>query len=269
MRNIIVVSASSDIGAALCRSWNQSGNRVMGTYRTFSPLVQELQKQMPFVHCDLDDPTSLQAACQELTHQMPVWDVLVFSPGLMDPIGCFEKVDFNAWEKAVQINLLRPLEMLHRLLPYRNRQQRPTVLFFSGAGTNQAAPRYSAYAVSKIALIKMCELLDAEIPDTRFSILGPGWVKTKIHQSTLKAGQEQAGSNYQRTLQQLAGNEWTSMEQVIDCCNWVIQSPCVGINGRNFSVVFDRWGTKELEEALQQDADMYKLRRNKNSWKAE
>ena len=32
----------------------------------------------------------------------------------------------------------------------------------------------------------MAELLDHEMIDTKVVILGPGWVKTKMHQETLK-----------------------------------------------------------------------------------
>ncbi len=33
------------------------------------------------------------------------------------------------------------------------------------------------------------------------------------------------------------------------------------------SVVFDKWGSNELELALKENKDMYKLRRYKNDWK--
>jgi len=99
----------------------------------------------------------------------------------------------------------------------------------------------------------------------RFVIVGPGWVKTKIHGSTLKAG-VQAGANYQRTLEKLAGNEWMPMERVLDCCDWLVNAPRESISGRNFSVVSDRWGTEELERRLAQEPNMYKLRRYGNEW---
>jgi NAD(P)-dependent dehydrogenase (short-subunit alcohol dehydrogenase family) len=63
----------------------------------------------------------------------------------------------------------------------------PSVVFFSGAGTNGPAPSYSAYCASKILLIKMCELLDSETPDASFFIIGPGMVRTKIHEQTLRS----------------------------------------------------------------------------------
>ncbi len=111
----------------------------------------------------------------------------------------------------------------------------------------------------------MTELLDAEIPDTRFAIVGPGWVKTKIHDATLSAG-EKAGDNYQRTIEKLAGDECTDMNDVLDCCDWLINAPREAVSGRNLSVVFDRWGTDRLTEMLIKNPDMYKLRRYGNDW---
>jgi len=128
---------------------------------------------------------------------------------------------------------------------------------------------YSAYTISKIALIKMCELLDAEIPDTNFVILGPGWVKTKIHQATLDAGGQKAGANYQKTITKLAGDECTPMDKVVACCDWLLGAERKAVSGRNFSLVFDKWGSAALTEELLKDPNMYKLRRHKNDWNNE
>ena len=136
-------------------------------------------------------------------------------------------------------------------------------MFFAGGGTNSATVNYSAYTISKIALIKMCELLDAEVKDVRFTILGPGWVGTKIHQATLKA-KEDAGANYETTKYKLNSDELTPMNEVLDCCDWLINSPREVISGRNFSAVFDKWGSKELSQELVRDSEMYKLRRHGN-----
>jgi NAD(P)-dependent dehydrogenase (short-subunit alcohol dehydrogenase family) len=137
------------------------------------------------------------------------------------------------------------------------------VLLFAGGGTNDAPLNYSAYTISKIALIKMCELLDAEIPDTRFVIVGPGVVQTKIHRATVEAG-ARAGQNAQRAREALEGSHCTPMERVLDCCDWVVEAPRESISGRNFSIVFDAWGTEALERQLMQDPDLYKLRRSGN-----
>jgi NADP-dependent 3-hydroxy acid dehydrogenase YdfG len=143
-----------------------------------------------------------------------------------------------------------------------------TVICFAGGGTNNATTHYSGYTVSKIASIKFCELLDAEILDTKFTILGPGWIKTKIHNETLKAGVK-AGENFSKTKLKIENDDMELMQNVVDCVNWVIQTPKSIVSGRNFSVVNDPWREEHLGEYLINDINAYKLRRYKNEYKFE
>ena len=264
----VIVSISSDIGCALAQRWQQRGIEVGGTYRKTSPSVADLKgRGVKTFHCDLSQDRSIQNACVALRRDFDQWDYLILCPGTLDPVGAFAEGNFETWQKSVEINFLKQLQFVHELLPSRNRAgtHPPVVLFFAGGGTNSATENYSAYTVSKIALIKMCELLDAEIPDTNFIILGPGWVKTKIHQETLQAGPK-AGANYEKTIEKLSGQECTPMEKVLDCCDWLLQADRKTVSGRNFSVAFDKWGAEALSKKLVEDKNMYKLRRNGNDW---
>ena len=271
MKHAIIISASSDIGAALAKKWSGEGWKVYGTYRTQSPLVSELAHPfgVQLVPCDLTDGSSLTSACLALNQLCPQWDVLVMAPGTVEPIGSFQELDFDRWEEGIQVNFLRQLKIVHQLLPSRNLAAplEPVVLFFAGGGTNNAVLNYSSYTISKIALVKMCEFLDAEIPDTRFVILGPGCVKTKIHEPTLKLAQETKHAQYKKTLERLQNeSQCVPMDQVVDSCHWLVTTQCKQVRGRNFSTAFDPWGSKLLEKELELDPDMYKLRRHKNNW---
>lgn len=265
-RNAIVISASSDIGAAITRRRLERGWNVWGTYRTFSPDVEALGAAgARLVPCDLADAASITAAGARWKESTEGWDVLFMCPGALDPVGRFIDCDFDAWERSVTVNFTRQMRLLHALAPGRrlDAPRGPCVVFFAGGGSNDAPVNYSAYIVSKIALTKMCELLDAETPDTRFVIVGPGWMKTKIHQATLAAG-ERAGANYRRTIEKLSGSECTSMDELLNCLDWLTEQPRETIGGRNFSVVFDRWGSEEFAHRLNAEPDMYKLRRSGN-----
>lgn len=267
-RSAIIISASSDIGAAMCARWKSNGWKVYGTYRTKSPTTEALAKTgVKLVFCDLADVASVRDSCSQLRKLCSLWDALVMCPGTQDPVGPFSDCSFDEWEESLKVNFGSQLRIVHHLLPARNVKGtfEPIVLLFAGGGTNSAPQNYSAYTISKVALIKMCELLDAEVPDTRFAIVGPGWVKTKIHEATLRAGAK-AGANYERTKNKLAGDECTPMEDVLDCCDWVVNTTRRSIGGRNISVVFDRWGDKKLEKMLAENPDMYKLRRHGNDW---
>jgi NAD(P)-dependent dehydrogenase (short-subunit alcohol dehydrogenase family) len=268
-RSAIIISASSDIGAAMCTRWKSNGWKVYGTYRTKSPATEALAGMgVKLVYCDLADAASIRDSCFQLRMLCPRWDALVLCPGTQKPVGAFSDCSFEEWEESLKVNFSSQLRIIPHLLPARHTKValEPIVLLFAGGGTNSAPQNYSAYTISKVALIKMCELLDTEIPDTRFAIVGPGWVKTKIHEATLKA-RGKAGANYQRTKEKLASDECTPMETVLDCCDWVINAPRKVVSGRNFSVVFDKWGDAELEQALIANSDMYKLRRHGNDWR--
>lgn len=266
MSTRLIISISSDIGLALARRWRSQGHRIFGTYRTRSDGLAALEAEgAQAVHCDMGDTGSVARASDDLLRQCGAWDAVVFGTGATDPIGPFAETDFDAWARSIELNFTSQLRMLHSLLPRRNRENAlgPLVLFFAGGGVNSAPVNYSAYTLSKIALTKACELLDAEVADTRFAILGPGWVRTKIHASTL-AAQDRAGPNYERTRRKLAGDECAPMQAVLDCCDWMIATPRDVIGGRNISLVHDEWGKPSLDEMLREEPDMYKLRRAGN-----
>lgn len=266
-KKALIVGASSDIGIALCNDWVSKNWELAGTYRTKSDMVERLSDRIgTLVQCDLKNSKSVDDACNELCKAMANWDVLVLGPGLQEPVGLFNECDFDAWEESVKVNFTSQLRFLHRLLASRSTQSLcgPTVLFFAGGGVNSAPVNYSAYTVSKIALIKMVELLAAELPDVKFLIVGPGWVKTKIHQSILDAG-ERAGESYERTVQMFKDGTFTPMKKVVECCNTLISGSREILTGRNFSVAFDRWDDPHLAQLLEKDPDMYKLRRYGNN----
>lgn len=269
VRRAVIVSASSDIGAALAGHWLSLGWLVTGTYRTESASVHDLKRRgVPLVHCDVGDPRSVAKACEGLRETLGAWDVLVLCPGAQEPVGAFEACSFGEWEASLRVNFSGQMHIVHEMLPWRSKNWDigPCAVFFAGGGTNSATLNYSAYTISKIALIKMCELLGAEIPDTRFVIIGPGWVRTKIHEATLNAGPDAAGANYERTRAMLANGDLVSMDKVVSSCDWVISQPREVVGGRNFSTLHDAWGTGELVEALRHSPDMYKLRRHGNTW---
>lgn len=265
-RTAILVAASSDIGTALARHWCARGWRLAGTYRTRSVAVDALEREgMALMPCDLADSASVDEVCGALRARIGAWDLLVLCPGTLEPVGPFLDTDMEAWEASVQVNLVSQLRVVHRLLPARRhgRVPEPGVLFFAGGGTNSAPMNASAYTLSKIALIKMCELLDAEMTDTRFMIAGPGMVQTKIHHATLRAG-TRAGAIASRAADALAGRGCVPMARVLECCDWLADAPREAVSGRNISVASDAWGSDALLEALRDDPQLYKLRRHGN-----
>jgi NAD(P)-dependent dehydrogenase (short-subunit alcohol dehydrogenase family) len=262
----VIISISSDIGTSIGLDWLKQGEHVVGTYRTWSKNCDDLLALgATLVHCDLIVDESQRQAVEAIA-KLGRWDVLVIAPGTQEPVGLFEETPFDKWEESIAVNFTKPISILHRLLTIRNSGLSETsrILFFAGGGTNSATERYSAYTVSKIALIKICELLDFEFDDCAFSILGPGWVESKIHEATITAA-SLAGDNYLKTLEMRRLNLMNPVSIVVDACNWILTQPKEVVGGRNFSAVNDKFHDPELVDNLISNPSMYKLRRSGNS----
>lgn len=263
MTTTLILSVSSDIGAALAHRRREQGGRVLGTFRTVSEDVRALERSgVTLVEADFADEVSVARACEALRREADRWDELIVAPGTLEPVGLFLDVDFAAWERSLAINLVGPLQAVHALLPARGRDA--LVVFFAGGGTQGATRRVSAYTLAKIALIKTTELLQAEIPDARFCILGPGWVKTKIHQETLRAG-ARAGDAYAATRDRLSRDHFVPMQDVLDCIDWVASQPVEVVGGRNFSVAHDPWRDPAYADWIRAHPDRGRLRRSGNT----
>ncbi|GAG88545.1 unnamed protein product [marine sediment metagenome] len=140
----------------------------------------------------------------------------------------------------------------------------PNVVFFAGGGINKAVTKFSAYTISKIMLIKVCEFLDAENEDLNIFIVGPGWTMTKIHQLILK-NIDRKDERYYKTKNFMTSKKGTSTDDIYNYIKWLCEQGRDVAGGRNFSVVYDKWrgkSGKELSIKLKKNPDMYKLRRS-------
>lgn len=260
---IIILAASSDIGAHLSEHYLRSGAEVVGTYRTRTPRVEELEKAgARLFHLDVSSAGQVTSFVEQLKASAFSWDTLVSAAGLLDPIGPFFSTNFDDWEDSFITNSTGQLRVLHALHGLRSRAGLSKVLFFAGGGTNGPFDNYSAYCLGKLALIKITELLDSECPDLQVSILGTGWVNTKIHLQTLAAG-EAAGPNFDKTRQFMdsSGGVGASLETVAKCVDWCLSAPRGAVGGRNFSLVHDQWLKPQFIEELTTNPNSHKLRR--------
>jgi NAD(P)-dependent dehydrogenase (short-subunit alcohol dehydrogenase family) len=259
----IVVGASSDIGLAISRDWLDKGISIIGSYRTHSTALSDIACRFEaLLPCDFADPPSIVRFADSIASRKHSWDYLIICPGTMEPIGNFAEVDMEAWCEGFSVNFLASMRVLHALLPLRAHDS-PFVGLFAGGGTNSAPKAFSAYTLAKIALIKAVELIDAEVADLRISILGPGWVQTKIHDETLRC-QAKAPEAFAETSRRLKKRDFHPLTRVVECVAWAMAAPKEVVSGRNFSVVHDSWGSDSLTQRLLDDFDMYKLRRANN-----
>lgn len=251
----IILSITSDIGMALAQRYGRDGYKVFGTRRSDVP-----PNSIETFYLDIDSKASVIQFAVDVKRLGVKWDTLISCPCNPLPLEPFFESEFDEWSKSVHTNAIEQLRVLHELYPYRG--EKANVVFFAGGGVNNAVLNFSAYTISKIMLIKMCEYLDAET-DLNIFAVGPGWTRTKGHHTILR-NIDAKDPRYQQTIDFLNSGKGTSMDDIYDCIRWLSEQGKEVASGRNFSVVNDKWDSGELANILRGNPDMYKLRRHGN-----
>lgn len=259
-KKIIIISISSDLGHSISCNYLNS-NKIIGTYRAYNNNLLSISKNKNLIlkKVHLTKNTSIKNFCKYILKNHKDWSHIIFCNGNLSPIEKFTKVKFEDWKESLQVNFLSTIYIINLLLK-KNKKNRK-ILFFAGSGTNNAVKYYSSYTLSKILLIKFTELLDFEEKNVDVSILGPGWIKTKIHQPTLQSKIiDLKNKKYAKIIQKKDNKKDLHLLNL--CIDWMFQNSSK-ISGRNISLKYDRFG-KRLLNRFNKDKNLYKLRRYGN-----
>ena len=260
MTKSLIIGINSGIGTALAEELNSQGHDIHGTTRAIKSNIQREENNQLY-YCDLKNISSIDRFVAAFSSKNS-WDNLIFCPAQMEPIGDFETTKIDDWLETFNVNFNSQVYLLHKLLKCK-RNKLSRVIFFAGGGVNGVTPNYSCYTTSKIAMVKLVELLDYELKNVIFTILGPGWVKTKIHDQSIDPKHKDLPS-YRETQKRIKENNFIEMQKVISSIQWILEQPKEIVGGRNFSTAHDRWEDPKLVEMLRSDKQAYKLRRHRN-----
>lgn len=181
--------------------------------------------------CDFASNESIDRAVGGIARP---WDLLIVAVGNLVPVGKFTAIHPDDWAQSIQINALGPLRMFHHLIPHRNKDA--AAVFFSGTNPGKVNPGYSAYSASKAMLARAVQEINAEL-DIKAFTLAPGFVQTKIHDATVKAGVKN---------DRLAIGGGTSHETIYKCLQHLLTRPKAEVGGK--SIYVPSWADVWKEE---------------------
>jgi len=170
---VAILARSADQLAAVASAIEATGGRVLA------------------VPADVTDAGAVAAAAEEIERRLGPVDLLVNNAGVAPPVGPLWEVDPQEWWRNVEINLRGPLLTCRAFLPGMIARGRGRIVnVTSGAGTS-GLPYFSAYITSKTALIRMTEVLVAELRDrgehgVAVFAIEPGTVRTAMVEDVLR-----------------------------------------------------------------------------------
>ena len=181
---VVITGASRGIGCHLAQRFLSCGYDVIGVSRSGASMEHPGFRS---VTADIGDLDQVRALCDELAGQPIVG--LINNAGLHGPIGPFENTDLEAWRRAFDVNLFGAAALSQLFIPSL-RQQNGFIIFFSGGGSAFPRPNFSAYGVSKSAVVRLAEVLARELaPHVFVYCVAPGPNRTKLLEESVRSGE--------------------------------------------------------------------------------
>jgi NAD(P)-dependent dehydrogenase (short-subunit alcohol dehydrogenase family) len=209
-RTVLVTGGAKGLGRAFCRRLGRAGANVVISGRDQAALDQTgdaLRAEGISVQTVVADVTDLKAMRRAVASAVDAFgglDVLVNNAGTPGPIGPAWEVDADGWWQTVEVNLRGTmLSSTAALEVMAARRHGRIINVVSHAGAHRW-PFFSAYAVSKGAVIKLTDNLAAELRQHNVAVLS-------FHPGLLDLGMTKAGDEADNS-----GNPWA--QRVVD---WV------------------------------------------------
>lgn len=248
-RVALVTGGGRGIGAAIALAFAGEGASLMIASRTQSELdgvatrCRALGVACSTTVADVSSRNSVQQLIRATLHTHGRIDVLVNAAGVYGPIGTIAEVDVDAWQHAVRVNLMGTLYACHYAVPVMAARKSGSIINFSGGGATSPLPRFSAYGVSKAAVVRLTETLAEEViaDGIRVNAIAPGAIDTALQDEVLEAGQR-AGPLYQRIVAlRESGAGGTPVEVPASLAVFLAADESVGLTGRLISAPHDPW----------------------------
>lgn len=186
---VLISGASRGLGAETAFALAQLGADLILTARNEEGLQKTAARvkahnaslQVTLHPGDLADNGFCQALAQKVEEQGGL-DAAILNAAQVEPIGPLTHTDDAEWTAAMELNLLAPARLARRLLPILVKSQGRLVTVGTGA-SSMPISSWSAYCVSKAALLMLTRVIAAECPEITAISLSPGVVDTVMQQT--------------------------------------------------------------------------------------
>lgn len=265
----IITGGSMGIGRAIAEAFLGEGCRCVLAARGEQALVEAVEKlaaigpEVRAFATDVANEKGVQSLVDFTLEEFGAVDILVNCAGILGPIGPSTDVDAGKWWETLEINL-RGTFLCNQLVMRAMIQQgrRGKVINLAGGGAATPRPRFSAYAASKTAVVRLTETLAEEAKQygIDINVVAPGAVNTRLLDQVMEAGEAAGKEQLEKSVRQKQEGG-VSPEVAAELAVFLASSQSDGLTGKFISAVWDDWRSLPGQITEVMNSDVYTLRR--------
>ena len=267
-RVAIITGGGRGIGKAIALAFAREGadlvvvSRTMGEVEETAAAARALGRRALALRVDVSCREDVEAMVRTSLQQFGKVDILVNNAGIYGPIGPLAENDPDRWLETIKVNLIGIFLCGRAVLPAMMRQSHGKIINLSGGGASAPLPRFSAYAASKAAVVRLTETLAQEVKGYNIQVnaIAPGPVATRLTDDVLAAGAA-AGEDMVRQARRVKDGGGTPADTAAGLAVFLASTESNGLTGRVISAVWDQWRQFPARMAEIMDSDLYTLRR--------
>lgn len=271
-KKAVVTGASQGLGLAIAAAFVKEGADVLICARTAKDLKSAVSllaegaarpDQVSGITADVSKKADVNKLVAEAEKRWGRLDTLVCNAGVYGPKGAIDRVDWDAWQDAIAVNLNGTVLCCREFLPLLRLSEHSKIILLSGGGATKPLPFLSAYAASKAAVARFGETLAEEVRASGIDVnlVAPGALNTRLLEEILEAGPDAVGELFYEASLKQKESGGTALDRGASLCVFLASDRSTGITGKLISAVWDPW--ERFEEHLEElrTSDIYTLRR--------
>ncbi len=171
---VIVTGGASGLGLAIARAVAAAGGEPV----TFD--INPTPADAPWAHrrVDCGDRSAIEAAVREIAQAAGSIDAIVANAGT-DACGDFDRVDADAWDRVISVNLIGTAALVRAALPHLERASNPRIVTVASTLGLRTLGAATAYCASKFGIVGFTRALAIDLAGrVGVTLLCPGGMKT-------------------------------------------------------------------------------------------
>jgi len=271
-RFAVVTGSSQGLGFHITDAYLAEGASVAICARNADELAaaeQQLRRHLRdgqrllSVIADVTKREEVDALFAQVEEEFGTIDILVNNAGIYGPLGLLDEVPWSEWETAITVNLLGSALAMRAVIPIMKSRGYGKIIQLSGGGATTPLPFASAYAASKMAVVRLAETVAEELRPFGIMVnsIAPGALNTRLLDEAIEAGPERIGREFYEKLLTQKESGGAGFEAATQLAVFLGSARSDGITGKLISAIWDDWEDFPLNLEILSDSDLFTIRR--------